>query len=192
MTTSLDKAVAVAGYYPALATTVLRTAIGAESVEAHFVHADTTFDAHEVRRHMTVLALTPTRLIRLHIDDGAPSDVPVGAHPPHEAAATVEMAPLRRVTHVALTYVVHHPENYQEGDLPSELVLAVGWGVHSRLELEPAGCGDENCDADHGYTGGITGDETLVRVSSIAEGADTVRALQAFADALNLSIGRIS
>lgn len=185
MSSSLNQAVAVAGYYPALANSVLRSAIADEPVRAHFVHAETTFDDREVRRHMTVLVLTETRLIRVHMDDGA-GHSGEGAH---EAQATVESAFVKRITNMALTHVVHHPEDFRDGDAPSELVLAVGWGIHSRIELEPATCGDENCDADHGYTGGITGDDTLVRVSAIADGEDTVRALEDFAATLQRAIG---
>ncbi|WP_061965565.1 DUF5998 family protein [Demequina aurantiaca] len=185
MSQTLDQAVAVAGYYPALASSVLKGAIGAESVRAHFVHAETTFDDREVRRHMTVLVITDTRLLRVHMDDGA-GHSGEGAH---EASATVETAFLTRISNMAMTHVVHHPENFREGDGPSELVLAVGWGIHSRIELEPATCGDENCDADHGYTGGITGDDTLVRVSAIADGIDSVHALERFAATLQQAIG---
>ena len=185
VSTSLDKAVAVAGYYPALASHVLKNAVGDEPVRAHFVHAETTLLDREVRRHMTVLVLTPTRFIRVHIDDGRDDEGEVT----NAASATVEAALLRTVTSVAVTHVVHDPEKFREGDAPSEVVLAVGWGVHSRVDLEPATCGDENCDADHGYTGGITGDDTMVRVSAIADGEPSVRALEAFAAALNAAIG---
>ncbi len=184
VSTSLHDAVAVAGYYPALASSVLASAIGKEKVRAHFVHAETTFDDREVRRHMTVLVLTDTRLIRVHMDDGRAGEGEAG----HAASATMESALLKTVSSVALTHVVHHPEKFREGDPPNELVLAVGWGVHSRIELEPATCGDENCDADHGYTGGITGDDTLVRVSTLADGEDSVRGLEAFAEALHAAV----
>jgi hypothetical protein len=185
MQRTLEQAVATAGYYPALVSHVLRTAIGDEGVRAHFVHAETTFDADEVRRHMTVLVITDRRLLRLHIDDGE-GHVDQSLH---EASATVESATLASIQNMALTHVVHHPEDFREGDLPSELVLAVGWRIHSRIELEPASCGDENCEADHGYSGAIVGDDSLVRVSVIADGEDTVRALVDFAGVLQEVIG---
>lgn len=186
MSTSLTQAVAGAGYYPALANHVLKSAIGDDKVKAHFVHAETTFDSSEVRRHMSVLVLTESRLLRVHIDDSAgPESGDVRA-----ASATVESATLRSVTSVALTHVVHHPERFREGDVPAELVLAVGWGLHSRIDLEPASCGDEHCDADHGYTGDLTGDDTLARVSAIADGEQAVRALEDFARALHRAVGR--
>jgi hypothetical protein len=185
MSRTLDQAVAVAGYYPALASSVLRSAIGAEAVRAHFVHAETTFDDREVRRHMTILVVTERRLLRVHMDDGAGQ----GDGGVHEAAATVESALLSSIHNMAVTHVVHHPEHFRDGDLPSEVVLAVGWGVHSRIELEPASCGDESCDADHGYTGSLTGDDSLVRVSVIADGEEAVRALMDFAGTLQEVIG---
>lgn len=181
MSASLEKAVAVAGYYPALASHVLKIAIGQEKVRDHFVHAETTFFGREVRRHMTVLVLTPTRFIRVHIDDGEEGDA-------NSASATIESALLRTISSVALTHIVHDPERFVEGDIPGEVVLAVGWGVHSRIELEPAVCGDEACDADHGYTGGITGDDTMVRVSAIADGEASVLALEGFAATLNTAV----
>ena len=51
-----------AGYYPELVVDVLDVALADEEVVAHLVHPETTFDAAEVRRHVTVLVLTPTRL----------------------------------------------------------------------------------------------------------------------------------
>jgi len=190
MQRTLEQAVATAGYYPALAAHVLRTAIGSEGVRAHFVHAETTFDADEVRRHMTVLVITDRRLLRLHVDDGLGHDGSGNDdHALHEASATVESAVLGSIQNMALTHVVHHPEHFKEGDLPSELVLAVGWRVHSRIELEPATCGDDSCEADHGYSGAITGDDSLVRVSLMADGDDTMRALVDFAGVLQEVIG---
>ena len=58
-----------AGYYPDLVGEVLEVALADEDVEAHLVHPETTFDGAEVRRHVTVLALTATRLVVAHVDD---------------------------------------------------------------------------------------------------------------------------
>jgi hypothetical protein len=185
VTASLLKEVAGTGYYPALATHALTHALGSERVAAHFVHAETTLLDREVRRHMTVLVITGRRFIRLHIDDGRDD----GTDAANVASATVESAPLSSVTSVAITRTVHHPERFHEGDVVDEVVLAVGWGVHSRIELEPATCGDENCDADHGYSGGVTGDDTMVRVSALADGEASVEALERFASALDAAIG---
>lgn len=185
MSRTLEQAVQVAGYYPALTTSVVRSALGDEYVVSHFVHAETTFDDREVRRHMTVLVLTPSRLIRVHVDDGA---APGGGV--HEAQATSESVKLSAVTSMALTHVVERPEQFTEADTPTELVLAVTWPMHRRIDLEPATCGDESCEADHGYTGALAGDDVLVRVSAVADGEDAVRALSSFAGEVQAAIGR--
>ena len=49
--------------------------------------------------------------------------------------------------------------------MPSEVVLTIGWNVLSHIELEPAHCGDDSCEADHGYTGTVTADDLTMRAS---------------------------
>ena len=53
------------------------------------------------------------------------------------------------------------------------------------LELEPAHCGDENCEAEHGYLGTITADDFSLRVSQAADGEEAVRQLLGFVRALS-------
>ncbi len=65
----LRSAIDRAGYYPELVADVVDVALGGESVLSHLVHQETTFDADAVRRHATVLVLTPGRLIVAHVDD---------------------------------------------------------------------------------------------------------------------------
>jgi hypothetical protein len=52
------------------------------------------------------------------------------------------------------------------------------------VDLEPAHCGDENCEADHGYSGTITADDLALRVSEAADGEEAVRQVLAFASTL--------
>jgi Family of unknown function (DUF5998) len=68
--------------------------------------------------------------------------------------------------------------------MPSEVVLTISWNVLSHIELEPAHCGDENCEADHGYTGTVSADDLTMRVSEAADGEDAVRQVLDFAGAL--------
>ncbi len=58
-----------------------------------------------------------------------------------------------------------------------------------RLDLEPAGCSDPSCEADHGYTGTMSGDDIVVRVSSAAEGVDAVADALSFARELSSATG---
>ena len=55
--------------------------------------------------------------------------------------------------------------------------MTIGWGGVSRIDLEPAGCTDPECDADHGYTGVLASDDFSLRVSAAADGADAVAGL---------------
>jgi hypothetical protein len=65
------------------------------------------------------------------------------------------------------------------------VVLTIGWGAIAHIDLEPATCGDESCEADHGYTGNLTADDLSLRVSEAADGADAVAQVLAFARALS-------
>ncbi|GAA4658436.1 DUF5998 family protein [Kineococcus glutinatus] len=170
-----------AGYYPQLVCDVLRAALVGDRVEAHLVHLETTFDSSEVRRHVTVLALTPDRLVIAHADDHAPDET----SPESYAVASTEAVALQRVESVVVSSVVTRPADYRSGDTPQEVTLTVGWGAVRRIDLEPAGCPDPDCDADHGYTGSLSGDDLTLRVSAAAEGAGAVRAAVAFAQALS-------
>lgn len=170
-----------AGYYPQLVSDLLDVALAGEDVRAHLVQAETTFDS-EVRRHLTVLVLTPTRLITAHIDD-QPADEHDGR--PGQAAATTESVALKEVRSVGLTHIIEKPEAHPGGAERLELNLAISWGGMRRLDMEPATCGDPNCTADHGLTGQSAPDDVVVRVSSAAEGSDAVRVATEFAEALS-------
>jgi len=172
-----------AGYYPDLVEDVLDVALADEDVLAHLVQAETTFD-DAVRRHLTVLALTPTRLVTAHVDDHEGD----AAHP-SSAAATTEAVPLSEIRSVAVTHIVAEPAEHRPGDSASELTLAIGWGAVSRVDLEPAQCPDPNCEADHGLTGQLTPDDVVVRVSGAAEGRDALRRAMAFSRSLSAATG---
>src|SRR6478672_11999438 len=104
----LTRAIEQAGYYPSLVGDVVQAALGGDAVVSHLVHQETTFDHDAVRRHITVLALTGSRLVIAHADDHA------GDHeePTTDAAvatATTESVPLSSVRGVMLTHVVTDP-----------------------------------------------------------------------------------
>ena len=172
-----------AGYFPELVTDILDVAVAGEQVVAHLVHAETTFDSDAVRRHITTLVLTGTRLVVAHADDHAPDD-PDGPPQPYATAAT-EAVPLRAVRSVVVNHVVPQPQEYVSGAGSRDLTLTIGWGAVSRLDLEPAACGDPECEADHGYTGTASADDIALRVASDADGEGAVRNALAFARALS-------
>ncbi len=182
----LRRAVEHAGYYPALVADVVAVALGGEEARAHLVHQETTFDGEEVRRHVTVVVLTPSRLVVAHADDGTDL-VAEGSGSPraHAAAASTEAVPLQQVRSVLLSHVVQRPDLYRAGDPAAELTVTIGWGSVQRLDLEPASCADPQCDADHGYSGSLSSDDVVLRVSAAADGADAVARALRFAAALS-------
>ena len=117
----LKAAIVRAGYHPAIVCDVVAAAVGSESVEAHLVHQETTFDHDSIRRHLTVLAMTDSRLLVIHADDH--QDDPRG--PVDVATATSESIPLRDVRGVMLTHVIPEPEKYVPGSLGRGILLLV-------------------------------------------------------------------
>jgi len=178
----LRSAIERSGYYPGLVADAVSSALGSEPVVSFVVQGEALFDpAMEVRRHMSVLVLTPTRLIYSHTDEN-PADEP-SARP--QAETSTEAVRFSRISSVAVTRVLPDPASYVPGvTMPSEVVLTIGWNVLSHIDLEPAHCGDENCEADHGYSGTITADDLALRVSEAADGEEAVRQVLEFASAL--------
>ena len=181
----LRAAIEHAGYYPALVADTIDAAVAGESVEGFVVHQETTFDSDEVRRHITVLVLTHTRLVLGHADD-RPADQ---LTPAPFVTASTEAVPLATVRSVVVNRVITDPVRYS-GGRPQEVTVTIGWGAVSRLDLEPATCGDPDCEADHGYTGTASADDIALRVSEAAEGADAVDDMLAFASALSRATAR--
>jgi hypothetical protein len=174
------------GYYPALVGDVLDVALAGEPVRSFLVHPETTFDRIEVRRHVTVLVLTPSRLVVAHADDHEPDEL----SPQPYASASTEAVALHQVRSVVLSHAVANPEQHRPGATPRELNLTIGWGSLSRVDIEPASCGDPECEADHGYAGTVAGDDITVRLSADAEGTEAVSAAVAFARALSAATAR--
>lgn len=180
-TQGLRSAIERSGYYPTLVIEAVESAVGAEPVTAFLVHQETTFDANEVRRHVTVLVLTDSRFIVSHTDEQGADD----SSPVPYATTSTESVRIDRISSVVVSRVVANPETYTRGQLPREVVLTIGWGAVSRIDLEPAACGDPNCEADHGYTGSATADDLSLRVSEAGDGPETVSQALTFAHALS-------
>jgi hypothetical protein len=167
------------GYYPEVVADCVASAVAGEKVSSFFLHHEPTFDRDEVRRHLSVLVLTPTRLILAHTDEHAGDDL---LPEPYTSTSTEAIA-LSAVKSVVVTRMITNPA--AGPGQAAEAVLTLGWGGAGRLDLEPAGCQDPQCDADHGYTGGFSSDDFSLRVSAAAEGADAVSSLLAFAESLS-------
>ena len=89
-----------------------------------------------MRRHLTVVVLTPSRLILAHTDEHAGDDLlPEPYTSTSTEAIALSVGEVRR----------RHPDGRQPdlGPQPAaEAVITIGWGGVGRLDLEPAGCND--------------------------------------------------
>ena len=173
--TTLAAQVARAGYYPELVLASLDLALGAEEVVADLVQSETTF-GEDVHRHVTVMALTATRLVIVHVDDVPGPDGAPGA------VATSEAVPVSSIRSVA--------SPADAGGVLTELTIAVAWGAVRRLDLEPASCPDPACKADHGLTGTSVPEDVVIRVAAGVEGAHALARAEAFARSLSAATAR--
>ena len=132
----LRKAIHRTGYYPEVVADGVFSAAGGEEVVSYFVHHETTFDHEEVRRHLTALLLTPTRLVIAHTDEHPGDDL----LPEPYTSTTTEAVTLTSIRTVVVTRMVANPTKGVAP--PAEAVLTIGWGGVGRLDLEPAACSD--------------------------------------------------
>jgi hypothetical protein len=167
------------GYYPDIVNDGVVTAVAGERVADFFVHHEPTIERDEVRRHITVVVLTPSRLILAHTDEHAGDDL---LPEPYTSTSTEAIA-LASVRSVVVTRMVANPTSGPQP--PAEAVVTIGWGGVNRIDLEPATCADPQCEADHGYTGVLASDDFSLRVSSAADGRDAVTRLLTFASSLS-------
>jgi uncharacterized protein DUF5998 len=186
LTDALRVAIENSGYYPDVVSAAVSSAVADEQVVSYLVHHEPTIDERdEVRRHVTVLVLTPSRLILAHTDEHAPDDL----LPAPYTSSSTEAVTLAAIRSVVVNRMVANPEAYKGRGVPApganEAVLSIGWGAVGRIDLEPAGCADPDCEADHGYTGVLSSDDFSLRVSAAAEGPEAVANLLDFADALS-------
>ena len=178
-TVELREAIEHTGYYPEVVRDGVQAAVAGEQVVSFYVHHEPTFERDEVRRHLTVVVLTPSRLILAHTDEHAPDDL----LPEPYTSTSTEAITLSSVRSVVVTRMTANPTDGPSR--PAEAVMTVGWGGVSRIDLEPAGCTDPQCDADHGYTGVFASDDFSLRVSAAADGGDAVGGLLSFAESLS-------
>lgn len=176
--TALYELISRSGYHPEVVSAGLRDAVAGEDVISFIVQHEPTFDREEIRRHMTVLVMTPTRLVLVHTDEH-PADELV-QHP--YTSTSCEAISLGRIDSVVVTRIVADGSTE-----PTEAMLSIGWGAMRRIDLEPAQCADPECEADHGYTGALSADDFTLRSSSTAEGGAAVERLMEFARKLSES-----
>src|SRR5919107_2360436 len=127
----LRKAIQRTGYYPEVVADGVFSAAGGEEGVSYFVHHETTFDHEEVRRHLTALLLTPTRLVIAHTDEHPGDDL----LPEPYTSTTTEAVTLTSIRTVVVTRMVANPTKGVAP--PAEAVLTIGWGGGGRGDPEP-------------------------------------------------------
>jgi hypothetical protein len=167
------------GYYPEVVFDGVAAAVAGETVDSFYVHHEPTIERDEVRRHITVVVLTPSRLILAHTDEHTGDEL----LPEPYTSTSTEAITLSSVKYVVVTRMIANPTAGPQP--PAEAVVTIGWGGVGRIDLEPATCSDPECEADHGYTGVLASDDFSLRVSAAAEGRDAVESLLAFAESLS-------
>ncbi len=178
-TRELRQAIEATGYYPDVVADGVSAAVAGEQVVSYYVHHEPTFEHDEVRRHQSVIVLTPSRLVLAHTDEHAGDDL----LPEPYTSTSTEAVSLGSISSVVVTRMTANPTSGPRP--PAEAVMTIGWGAVSRLDLEPAGCSDPECDADHGYTGTLSSDDFTLRVSETADGSQAVTGLLSFAESLS-------
>jgi hypothetical protein len=174
---TLTSALERTGFYPRLVGDVVEDALGGRVPLSHLTHLETHFERSEVRRHVTVLVLTDDMLVVTHVDE-APLD---DAGHRMSAQVSTESVPVSQIATVVLSYVYAQPAEYAPGDPVREVTLAIAWSGGQRVDLVPAGCGDPQCEADHGYTGTIAQEDLVLRISAEADGPRAVDDAREFA-----------
>ena len=177
----LQESITRTGYYPELVSDAIHTALAGESLRSFVLHHETTFDHDQLHRHLTVVALTSTRLVVSHTDEHLADET----RPFASATTSTEAVRLKAIASVVIQRVVSQPAIYPAGSIVQEVVITIGWGAVNRIDLGPAGCEDPNCEAEHGYSGTSVNDDLTIRVSLAADGAPMVEQALQFAATLS-------
>ena len=175
------------GYYPDLIRDSIDLALAGESALSYLISLETTFEREELLRHMTVAVLTPTRLIRCHVDE----HLGEGARPVASALTATEAVRLNALGPVVIERVVSDPARHgSNSSRIEEVVITVGWGGVARIDLAPAGCDDPKCESDHGLSGTMVSEDLSMRFVLAADGAGKLAQAESFASALSAATVR--
>ena len=111
----LRKAIERTGYYPEVVHDAVASAVAGEQVVSFYVHHEPTFEHDEVRRHQSVVVLTPTRLLLAHTDEHAGDDL----LPEPYTSTSTEAISLAAVKSVVVTRMVTNPTKGPRPTSPS-------------------------------------------------------------------------
>ena len=121
------------GFFPELVEDSVSTALGDETVVDFLVPHEATVGPEGIIRHLTVLVLTPGRLIVSHTDEET------DARGADTAVTTSESVPLWLLGVITVSRVLSHPERYGSAEASVvETWLTLTWDAVRRLQIVPA------------------------------------------------------
>ena len=123
----LRAAIQHTGYYPEVVCDAVFAALAGEDAVDFHVHHEPTFEHDEVRRHLTVVVISPTRLLLTHTDEHPAGDELL---PEPYTSTSTEAIALSSIKTVAVTRMVTSPA---EG--PSRAAEAVLTQLEISLDL---------------------------------------------------------
>ncbi|MCL2803841.1 MAG: DUF5998 family protein [Micrococcales bacterium] len=162
------------GYFPDLVEGMIDLALACEQPTSFLVVPESTLGEGTIGWHVTFLAITPTRLVVVHIDD---ADLVDGKT---TAASTSTAAKLESIKQVRVSQMIDNPAEYSGPDHDRLLTVSVSWGMATSIEVEPAGCADPGCEADHGWQGTASTEDAGFTVSTDVNGPELVVAAMEF------------
>lgn len=174
----LDRDIERAGFFPQLALRALHRLIGDDQVRASLVQVEAAFDRGSMFRHLTVLALTSRSFVQIHIDEGED----------HSAVVTSAIRPAHAIRGISVQEVVADPTNSDE---TTEMTISIDMASQKRTDIEAMRCDDPSCQADHGFQARTYPDDVSIRVSLLADGAQTCADAVELTDAISQVVNRV-
>lgn len=167
----LDRDIEGAGFFPQLATRAVHRLVGDQEIKASLVQVEAAFDRGSMFRHLTILILTGSSFIQVHIDEADN----------HSAVVTSAVHSIRAIRGVSVQEVFADPTDSEE---ISEITISVDMASQRRSDIESLRCDDPTCEADHGFQARTYPDDVTIRISQLGDGARACADAQILIDAL--------
>ncbi|MDR1393977.1 MAG: DUF5998 family protein [Bifidobacteriaceae bacterium] len=168
------------GYFPGILLKVIGVALGDQVPVASYVHADVAIGHSTIGRHLSVLVITPDRLIVGHADDHSENEFG-----PAAVAVSTEAIRLRDIRVIGLNHIYLTSDEEAGLEVPAVLRLVISWGAGQVMEIEPIECPDQGCETDHGYSGTVSNEDIALTVNADLAGIPAASALLEFARKLS-------
>ncbi|MFT8396301.1 DUF5998 family protein [Propionibacterium sp.] len=168
------------GFFPQLVADAVTLSLADEDVDEFVVQHEAVVGPDDILRHLTVLVLTPSRLLVVHTDEQADE------HGQPVAVTSSESVPLDTIGVVTLTRSISNPEQFGTARRSHtiDIVLSLGWGAVRSLEVVPAQCSDPQCGIQGCFSGEMVNEDLTVRMSPAADDDASVAHLMGLATLL--------